>query len=65
MLKINNNTPTSDLLNIKVNDDLINENNLFGKVKAIDIIDTDEFWLFTFKLQNNQQIEIKKIKNIC
>jgi len=34
-------------------------------VKDIQITDTDEFWLFIFYLEEGNQIEIKKIKNIC
>jgi hypothetical protein len=65
MIKIDDLTPTSDLLNIKINDLIINEYGISGQVKSIDIIDTDEFWLFTFLLESNELIEIRKIKNIC
>lgn len=65
MLKIDYHTPTSDLLNIKVDDLIINEAGISGRVKSIEIVDTDEFWLFIFLLENNKLIEIRKIKNSC
>jgi len=65
IVKIDRNTPTSDLLEIKVGSNVTDGNELEGFVKEIKINDTDEFWLFIFFLDNGNQIEITKIKNIC
>ena len=64
IISIDKNTPTSNLLNVKVSS-IITDNILRGTVKDIQITDTDEFWLFIFYLEEGNQIEIKKIKNIC
>ena len=64
IISIDKNTPTSSLLNVKVGS-IITDNILRGTVKDIQITDTDEFWLFIFYLEEGNQIEIKKIKNIC
>ncbi|MGA9650783.1 MULTISPECIES: hypothetical protein [Pedobacter] len=64
IISIDKNTPTSNLLNVKVGS-IITDNILRGTVKDIQITDTDEFWLFIFYLEEGNQIEIKKIKNIC
>ncbi|GAA3952762.1 hypothetical protein GCM10022246_03770 [Pedobacter ginsengiterrae] len=64
IISIDKNTPTSNLLNVKVGS-IITDNILSGTVKDIQITDTDEFWLFIFYLEEGNQIEIKKIKNIC
>jgi len=64
IISIDKNIPTSNLLNVKVGS-IITDNILRGTVKDIQITDTDEFWLFIFYLEEGNQIEIKKIKNIC
>ena len=65
MITIDKNTPTSDLLEIEVGFNITDGNKLKGYVTEIKISDTDEFWLFLFSLDNGNQIEIMKIKNIC
>ena len=63
-ISIDKNTPTSNLLDIKIGS-IITNNTLTGRVKDIQVSDTDEFWLFIFYLEEGNQIEIRKIKNIC
>lgn len=63
-ISIDKNTPTSNLLDIKIGS-IITNNTLTAKVKDIQVTDTDEFWLFIFYLEEGNQIEIRKIKNIC
>ncbi|RNL53401.1 hypothetical protein [Pedobacter jejuensis] len=62
---IDNETPTSDLLEVKLNDFISDKFGNEGVVNKISINDSDEFWLFIFSLSNNKSIEITKIKNIC
>lgn len=64
IISIDKNTPTSNLLNIKAGS-IITSNTLHGTVKDIQINDTDEYWLFIFYLEEGNQIEIIKIKNVC
>ncbi|MFC3562976.1 hypothetical protein [Pedobacter jamesrossensis] len=64
VISINKNTPTSDLLEIKVGS-IVSNGTFNGRVKDVKITDTDEFWLFIFFLEEGGQIEIRKIKNIC
>lgn len=63
-ISIDKNTPTSNLLEIKVGS-VISNGTLNGQVKDIKISDTDQFWLFIFYLEQGNQIEITKIKNVC
>lgn len=65
MLLIDNNTPTSTLLEIKKNDRIEDEKGVYGTVEKVEINNDDAFWLFIFQLTDGSQIEIKKIKNIC
>lgn len=64
-ITVNENTPTSDLLAIKTGTNLSDGHLITGFVSKINIIDTDEFWLFVFNLSNGKYIEVRKIKNIC
>lgn len=65
MIKIDERTPTSDLLSLKENTLIENENGISGAIKNISVSVTDEYWLFEFLLDNGKEIEIKKIKNVC
>lgn len=65
MLLIDNNTPTSTLLEIKKGHLIGNEKGIYGTVEKVEINNDDAFWLFIFHLTDGDQIEIKKIKNIC
>ncbi|MGM9475731.1 hypothetical protein ACS5PU_04840 [Pedobacter sp. GSP4] len=64
MITVNNSLPTSTLLELKVGDMISNSNDLSGTIKSIEISETDEFLLFIFQLENNQ-IEVKKLKQVC
>ncbi|MCZ4222465.1 hypothetical protein [Pedobacter rhodius] len=65
MVIINENTPTSALLEIKKGVLIGNEKGASGTVEEVEIKDNDEFWLFIFHLKNGKQIDIRKVKNIC
>jgi len=65
MLHIDKNTPTSKLLEIKKDHLIENEQGINGTVEKVEINNDDESWLFIFHLADGNQIEIKKIKNIC
>ncbi|NII82604.1 MULTISPECIES: hypothetical protein [unclassified Pedobacter] len=64
MITINDKLPTSTLLDLKVGDEITNGNDQSGKIKNIEISETDEFLLFLFQLENNKII-IKKLKQVC
>ncbi|WP_025143564.1 hypothetical protein [Pedobacter jeongneungensis] len=63
MITLNDQLPTSTLLELKVGDDISNGNQS-GKIKNIEISETDEFLMFLFQLENNHII-IKKLKQVC
>jgi len=65
MIKIDDNTATSDLLSLKENTLIENDKGISGVIKNINIETTDLFWQFTFLLDNGSVIEIRKIKNVC
>ncbi|MDN3588601.1 hypothetical protein QWY86_18105 [Pedobacter aquatilis] len=64
MIKIDEDTPTSELLSLKENT-LIENAGISGTIKSIDVMVTDLYWQFTFLLNNGAEIEIRKIKNVC
>lgn len=63
MIAVHDQLPTSTLLELKVGDDISNENQS-GKIKNIEISETDEFLMFLFQLENSHII-IKKLKQVC
>lgn len=63
MIAVHDQLPTSMLLELKVGDDISNENQS-GKIKNIEISETDEFLMFLFQLENSHII-IKKLKQVC
>jgi len=65
MILLNNDVPTSTLLEIKKGQMIELSNNIFGKVDQIDIQETDQFLLFIFTLSSGQVAEIRKMKQIC
>ncbi|WP_316829945.1 hypothetical protein [Pedobacter aquatilis] len=65
MIKVDKNTATSTLLEVKIGSVITDGHEITGTVTEINITDTDEFWLFIFYLDEKKQIEIRKIKNIC
>lgn len=62
---VNQNLPTSTLLEVKINDKITDESGLTGTVADIQIQETDEYLLFLFKLTEGKLISVRKIKNIC
>jgi len=65
MLLIDDNTPTSTLLEIKKGHLIGDEKGVTGSVEKVEISNDDALWLFVFHLTDGNQIEITKIKNIC
>lgn len=65
MIKIDEHTPTSDLLGLKEGALIENDKGIFGIIQNIHISVTDAYWLFEFVLDDGKEIEIKKIKNVC
>jgi len=64
MTIINDNLPTSALLDLKAGDEITNGNDRFGTIKNIEISETDEFLMFLFQLESSHII-VKKLKQIC
>jgi hypothetical protein len=64
MISVNDRLPTSTLLELKVGDEITDENNLSGKIINIEISETDEFLMFLFQLES-KHIIIKKLKQVC
>jgi len=64
MIIVNENVPTSNLLEIKVGDQINNEGKS-GTVEIINLHETDEYLLFLFGLTNGLEIEIRKLKQVC
>lgn len=64
MITLNDKLPTSTLLELKVGDNVGNENNLSGLIEKIEITETDEFLMFLFKLEHGD-IVVKKLKQVC
>ncbi len=64
MISVNDRLPTSTLLELKVGDEITDENNLSGKILNIEISETDEFLMFLFQLES-KHIIIKKLKQVC
>lgn len=65
MIKIDEHTPTSDLLSLKEGTAIENDKGISGIIQNINFSITDAYWLFEFLLDNGKEIEIKKIKNVC
>ncbi|TCD28248.1 hypothetical protein EZ456_06050 [Pedobacter psychrodurus] len=64
MTIINDNLPTSTLLELKVGDEITDGNNQSGTIKSIEISETDEFLMFLFQLEGSHNI-VKKLKQVC
>lgn len=65
MILLNNDLPTSTLLEIEAGQMIELPNNIFGKVDQIEIQENDQFLLFIFTLSSGQIAEIRKMKQIC
>ncbi|KRT13224.1 hypothetical protein ASU31_25840 [Pedobacter ginsenosidimutans] len=64
MTIINDNLPTSTLLEINVGEVITDGKDQSGTVKSIEISETDEFLMFLFQLETSYII-VKKLKQIC
>lgn len=65
MKVINDTTPTSQLTEIKVGDQISNGLGTFGEVESIDFENQDHSWKFTFSLVGGGFIEATKSSNTC
>lgn len=65
MIIVNNQLPTSTLLEIKISNEITDDNGIFGVVEDIDIQETDEYLQFFFKLDSGAQIAVRKLKQVC
>lgn len=65
MITLNQNLPTSTLLDVKIGDHVNDGSSKSGVVDAINITESDEYLQFLFKLANDVEIEIRKLKQIC
>ncbi|QPH40410.1 hypothetical protein [Pedobacter endophyticus] len=64
MVIVNEDTPTTSLLDLQaghqISNGLIN-----GTISQIDIQETDSYLMFLFLLDNEQEITVKKIRQVC
>ena len=65
MILINDNLPTSTLLEIKVGDTIVDDRGLSGIVVNIATQVTDDFLMLIFGLQEGGQIITKKLRQVC
>jgi len=65
MTVLNDNIPTSTLLEIKVGDTISDDSGLSGVVVNIAIQETDEFLMLIFGLQEGGMIKAKKLRQVC
>lgn len=64
MTIINDNLPTSTLLEIKIGEVITDGKGQSGTVKSIEISETDEFLMFLFRLEGSHII-VRKLKQVC
>ncbi|RZK33516.1 MAG: hypothetical protein EOO90_32170 [Pedobacter sp.] len=62
---LNENTPTSELTEVKVGDSISNGLGTFGEVEAIKFENGDSFWEFTFSLIGGGFIQVRKNRTTC
>lgn len=62
---LNQDTPTGELNDIKVGDLINNGIGTFGEVGAIEFINGDGFWEYTFTLVGGGFIQVKKTIQTC
>lgn len=65
MIAINDNIPTSTLLDIKIGDEIIESSGLSGVVANIAIKETDDYLQLIFGLQEGGEIIAKKLRQVC
>ncbi|MCX2495345.1 hypothetical protein OQX63_17775 [Pedobacter sp. PF22-3] len=63
MIAVNDQLPTSMLLELKIGD-VISNGNQSGIIQNVEISETDEFLMFLFQLEGSHII-IKKLKQVC
>jgi len=63
MIAVNDQLPTSMLLELKIGD-VISTGNQSGIIQNVEISETDEFLMFLFQLEGSHII-IKKLKQVC
>lgn len=61
---VNDDLPTSTLLELKLGQYIENAN-ASGKITKIEIQETDEFLQFLFGLDSQEQIVVRKLKQVC
>jgi hypothetical protein len=61
---VNDDLPTSTVLELKLGQYIENAN-ASGKIAKIEIQETDEFLQFLFGLDNQKQIVVRKLKQVC
>jgi len=64
MHKIDDKTPVSDLLSIRIGEN-ISYRKVSGTVHQIDFDETNTYWEMIFTLVSTQKIYIRKEKNSC
>ena len=64
MRKIDDNTPVSDLLSVKIGNDICFGKQA-GRVEAIYFEETNTYWEIIFTLTLNEKIYIRKEKTSC
>jgi hypothetical protein len=63
MIAVNDQLPTSMLLELKIGD-VISTGNQSGIIQNVEISETDEFLMFLFQLEGSHII-IKKLNQVC
>lgn len=64
MNKIDDDTPVSDLLSIKIGNDIC-FGKQSGRVEAIEFEETNNYWEIIFVLTSNEKIYVRKEKTSC
>ena len=62
---LNDNTPTGELNDVKVGDEISNGIGTFGQVEEIKFDSGDGYWQFTFVLFGGGLIQVKKTIPTC
>ncbi|WP_421939891.1 hypothetical protein [Pedobacter sp.] len=62
---INQDTPTSTLLSFKIGDAADFEKGISGIIEDILIQETDQYLAFIFTLTTGEEIQIKKMRQVC
>lgn len=65
MKVLNEDTPTGELNDVKIGDEISNGLGTFGQVDTINFESGDGYWEFTFSLAGGGLIQVKKIIPTC